>query len=220
MRARPSALVVSESSGVGGRARGAADDVDQPAAHQRLAAGEAHLADAEVLDRDADQPDDLVVGEHLVVGQPVEALGGHAVGAAQVAAVGQRDAQVGGHPAVPVGERAPVVTPQSRRVRHPARPRTPTARIPSRVRACGSCSAAAGCCSRSWWRCWRARVVARRVAVPPARGPQGRNAIVERNEGRAPRPSPTSWRPGRPGAAERRVAPWSPRPGRTPSRTP
>ena len=54
---------------------------------------------------DVDQADHLVVGEHLVVGQPVQALGRHAVGAAQVAAVGQRDAQVGGHPAVPVRER-------------------------------------------------------------------------------------------------------------------
>ena len=75
----------------------------QPAAEQRLAAGEPDLADAEALHGDRDQPDDLVVGEHLGVGQPVEALGRHAVGAAQVAPVGQRDPQVGRHAAVRVG---------------------------------------------------------------------------------------------------------------------
>ena len=45
---------------------GAADDVDQAAAQQRLAAGEPDLADAEALDADRDQPDDLVVGQRLV----------------------------------------------------------------------------------------------------------------------------------------------------------
>ena len=50
--------------------------------------------------------DDLLVGEHLDLGQPVQALGRHAVGAAQVAAVGQRDPQVGGDPAVPVDQPA------------------------------------------------------------------------------------------------------------------
>ena len=49
-----------------------------------------------------DQPDDLVVGEDLLGGQPVQALGRHAVGAAQVAPVGQRDPQVGRDPAVAV----------------------------------------------------------------------------------------------------------------------
>ena len=62
--------------------------------------------DAELLDADADQPDDLLVGEHLDLRQPVQALGRHAVGAAQVAAVGQRDPQVGGDAAVPVDQPA------------------------------------------------------------------------------------------------------------------
>ena len=51
MRARPSALVVSEISDAAERV-GAAHDVDQAAAQQRLAAGEPHLADAEPLDAD------------------------------------------------------------------------------------------------------------------------------------------------------------------------
>ena len=73
------------------------DDVDQAAADERLTAGEPHLLRRRGgVTAMRDQPDDLVVGEHLVVGQPVEALGRHAVGAAQVAAVGQGDAQVGG----------------------------------------------------------------------------------------------------------------------------
>ena len=41
-----------------------------------------------------DQPHQLVVGEHLGLGQPVQPLGRHAVAAAQVAPVGHRDAQV------------------------------------------------------------------------------------------------------------------------------
>ena len=41
-----------------------------------------------------DEADQLVVGEHLGLGQPVQALGRHAVGAAQVAPVGDRDTQV------------------------------------------------------------------------------------------------------------------------------
>ena len=49
--------------------------------------------------RDGDQPDELVVGQLLGSGHPGQALGGHAVGAAQVAAVGQRDPQVRGDPA-------------------------------------------------------------------------------------------------------------------------
>ena len=71
------------------------DDALEPAAQQRLAAGEAQLVHAEVADRDRDEPDELVVGELLVARHPVEAFGGHAVGAAEVAAVGQGDAEVG-----------------------------------------------------------------------------------------------------------------------------
>ena len=103
-----------QADGVGGEAdlgagvqrRRAGDDADQAGPQQRLAAGEADLPDAELLHADADQPDDLLVGEHLDLGQPVQALGRHAVGAAQVAAVGQRHPQVGGHPAVPVDQPA------------------------------------------------------------------------------------------------------------------
>ncbi len=81
-----------------GRERlGAAHDVDQAAAYQRLSPGEAHLPDAELLDTDPDQPHHLVVGERLVGRQPVESLGRHAVRAAQVAPVGERDPQVRGH---------------------------------------------------------------------------------------------------------------------------
>ena len=74
--------------------RGAGDDVGEAAPDQRLSAGEAHLVDSEVVYADRDQPDDLVVGEHLVGRQPVETLGRHAVRTAQIAPVGQRHAQV------------------------------------------------------------------------------------------------------------------------------
>ena len=60
---------------------------------------------AEVLHGHADEPDHLVIGELLLQREPVEPLGGHAVGAPEVAAVGQADPQVGGDPAVRVRER-------------------------------------------------------------------------------------------------------------------
>jgi len=59
---------------------------------------------AEIADGDGDQPDELVVGELLGAGHPGQALGGHAVGAAQVAAVGQGDPQVRGDPAEAVDQ--------------------------------------------------------------------------------------------------------------------
>ena len=86
---------------------GGRDDRGQSATQQRLAAGEPHVDDAETRDGDVDQPDDLVVGEHLGRGHPVEPLGRHAVLAAQVAAVRQRDPQVGGHTSMSVTELHP-----------------------------------------------------------------------------------------------------------------
>ncbi len=102
-----------ESQRVGGQADlerrvdglGTPDDVDQAAPHERLPAGEADLAHPEPADADVDQPDDLVVGQHVVVREPLEALGRHAVGAPQVAAVGQRDPEVGRDPPVAVFQR-------------------------------------------------------------------------------------------------------------------
>ena len=67
------------------------------AAHQRLAAGEPDLAHAQARE-DAGGAGDLLVGQHLVLGEELvaraEDLGRHAVGTAEVAAVGDRDAQV------------------------------------------------------------------------------------------------------------------------------
>jgi hypothetical protein len=103
-RARPMPLVVSEMSGRGCWSAEGRDDALEPAAQQRLAAGEAQLLHAEVADRDRDEPDELVVGELLVARHPVEALGGHAVGAAEVAAVGQGDAEIGRDPPERVDE--------------------------------------------------------------------------------------------------------------------
>ena len=99
-------FVVSESCGRGVQSGGAADDVDQPAAQERLATGEPDLVHAQV-DRDANDTNDLVVGEHLVARQPLESLRRHAVGAAQVAAIGQRDAQVGGDASEGVDQHPP-----------------------------------------------------------------------------------------------------------------
>ena len=81
----------------------AGDEVDERAAQQRLASGEAHLRDA-VAHEEADDPQHLLVRQHLGLRHPRQALGGHAVGAAQVAAVGDRHAQVAGHPPELVGQ--------------------------------------------------------------------------------------------------------------------
>ena len=51
-----------------------------------------------------DQPDDLLVGQRLLRRHPLQALRGHAVGAAQVAPVGEGDAQIGRDAAVAVGQ--------------------------------------------------------------------------------------------------------------------
>src|SRR5690606_37681723 len=56
-------------------------------------------------DEDRHEPDHLVVGEHLRLRQPGQSLGRHAVGTAQVAAVGHRHAQVPRDATMLVGER-------------------------------------------------------------------------------------------------------------------
>ena len=66
----------------------------QVGADGRLATGEPQAVDLEALDEDARQPLDLLEREHLAARQPLHALFRHAVGAAEVAAVGDRDAQV------------------------------------------------------------------------------------------------------------------------------
>jgi len=98
---------------------GAPHDVDEATPDQRLTAGEPDLLDAETAYADLDQPHDLVVGEDLGVRQPVETLGRHAVGAAQVAAVRQRHPQVGRDAAVRVGKGSLVAHPASLRVPAP-----------------------------------------------------------------------------------------------------
>jgi hypothetical protein len=75
------------------------DEAGQAAAQQGLAAGEPYLGDAQPLHRDRDQAGHLVVAEQSGAGQPVQSLGWHAVGASQIAPVGDRYPQVGGNPA-------------------------------------------------------------------------------------------------------------------------
>ena len=77
------------------------DVLDDPRAHQGLAAGQADLADA-LVDRGRREALDLLEGEDLGVA-PRHALGRHAVDAPQVAAVGDGDAQVVDAPAERVG---------------------------------------------------------------------------------------------------------------------
>lgn len=88
----------------GGESSHPLHDADQAGAQQRLTAGEADLRDAQGAHGYVDQADDLVVAEQVGLGQPLQTLLGHAVRAAQIAPVGQRDPQVGGHSAVGVDE--------------------------------------------------------------------------------------------------------------------
>ena len=80
---------MSTSSGASMR-----DEPGDVGADERLAAGEADRLEPEALDADPGDPGDLLVGEELGLREPVHALGRHAVGAAEVAAVGDRDPQI------------------------------------------------------------------------------------------------------------------------------
>ncbi len=73
------------------------------APHQRFAAGQAHVADAHRRQHGHESLD-LLEAEHLVALQPGQALRGHAVLAAEVAAIGDRHAHVADVAAVPVAQ--------------------------------------------------------------------------------------------------------------------
>ena len=166
-----------------------------PRRSERLAAGEPHLPDAEPLHADRDQPHDLVVGQRLLGGQPVEALGRHAVVASQVAPVGQRDPQVRGHAAEAVRQgcrhdhKSTDGCRTTRRMLRTGRITSPGAQaaVPGltpldRLRARGRLPGVG-------------RVAARRVAVPPAGRPAGtqRDHPAQREGRRRPgrrRPGP------------------------------
>ena len=74
-------------------ARHGAEEGHDALAHQRLAAGDPELLDAEA-DEGRAEPVELLERQQLGLGQELHVLG-HAVDAAEVAAVGHRDAQVG-----------------------------------------------------------------------------------------------------------------------------
>ena len=71
----------------------------QVAAHERLPAGEAHLAHAQA-GQNAHDPLHFLVGEQLLLGQILDAFFGHTVKAAQIAAVRNSQAHVFERPAV------------------------------------------------------------------------------------------------------------------------
>ena len=70
------------------------DDFLQVAPHERLATGQADALDSQALDGDTPQAGELGGGQQIRGGQPLETLRGHAVGATQVAAVRDGQAQV------------------------------------------------------------------------------------------------------------------------------
>ncbi len=71
-----------------------ADQHRQVGTYGRLATGEPQSIDLEPLDEDPRQAFDLFERQHLAARHPDHALFRHAVGAAEVAAVGDRDPQV------------------------------------------------------------------------------------------------------------------------------
>src|SRR3954449_13350755 len=75
-------------------------------AHGGLATGQADGREAVALDEQPRDAFDLLEREDVVSGQPLHALGWHAIRAAQVAAIGDGDAQVAVDATEAVGERA------------------------------------------------------------------------------------------------------------------
>ena len=122
-------LVVIARSTPSGREQ--LEEPGQVGPDRRLAAGDPDPVEAPPLDADPGDPGQLLVGEQLGPGQPLHPLLGHAVGAAEVAAVGHREPQIphppgervdqrhavgGGHPP---SVRPPPSGPGSGRVRQP-----------------------------------------------------------------------------------------------------
>ena len=64
-------------------------------AHGGFASGDSHRVEPEALDTDPHDPGLLLVGEQVVAIEPGHALLGHAVGAAEITAVGDRQPEVG-----------------------------------------------------------------------------------------------------------------------------
>ena len=79
------------------------DQARQVAPDERLAAGQPHVADAHLREQAHDALE-LLEGQDLVAVEPGQALGGHAVLAAEVAAIGDRDAHIADRAAVPVDQ--------------------------------------------------------------------------------------------------------------------
>src|SRR6185436_20285768 len=77
----------------------------QVGADRGLAAGDLERAHAEANEQRED-PRQLLEGQELILRQPGEPFRGHAVGASEVAAIRDRDAQVVGNPIERVDERA------------------------------------------------------------------------------------------------------------------
>ncbi len=84
-------------------AREPPEEVHDIAPHQGLAAGDPQLAHA-AIDEDAAEAVELFERQQVALGQELHVLG-HAVGAAEVAAIRHRDAQVGDRPLERVDQR-------------------------------------------------------------------------------------------------------------------
>src|SRR5918996_208118 len=102
---RPQRTAVGGERQVDPERRQLADQHRQGRPDGGLPAGGPDAVDAEPLDAHPGNPLDLLEREDLVAGQPDHPLFGHAVGAAEVAAIGDRDPKITMHPAVAVHQR-------------------------------------------------------------------------------------------------------------------
>ncbi|MNI72362.1 hypothetical protein D3C73_1283010 [compost metagenome] len=80
----------------------AGNDIHQVGADQGLAASQAELTYAQGVDAHTDNADDFVFGHHGLFREPFQALGRHAVRAAQIAFVRQGQAHVRCAPTIAV----------------------------------------------------------------------------------------------------------------------
>jgi hypothetical protein len=87
-----------------------ADELVQVLAEKRLSAGQADLVHAEAREH-VHQPHDLLEAQEVLAGEPGVLLLGHAVLAAEVAAVGDRHAQAAQRPSEEIHERHASILP-------------------------------------------------------------------------------------------------------------
>ena len=84
------------------------NNVHQIGAHQRLATGKADLLNAQLSNRNIGKARDLLGGEQILLGKPLQTIRRHAINATKITFIGQRDTQIRRHATPTVQERTAV----------------------------------------------------------------------------------------------------------------